>query len=130
MTANLKLYAFFSILWSLLFFAALNWGIADTESRWPAIWTASVVYGIGFSVVGKWLGERDSTKSRINLRGIYMLVSFSISGVIGGFWLALFHPGELWHLLIYTAIATVVVGSIFYRYRNSVKGMKNEELFK
>ncbi len=130
MTKNLKLFALFSIGWSIIFFSVLNWGIVNPNHRWPVMWVGAFVYGIGFSILGKYLGKREKGAIRHNIRAAYVATSTGISGIIGALWVALFHPDQWWQIIAFAVIAGGFTWHVFVKYRNSVKGMKGEELFK
>ncbi len=130
MTHNLKLYLTFSILWSLPFFATLNWALVDEEHRWPVIWGAALVYGLGFAVIGKYLGKRDDdTQVSYSLRYAYPAVSNLSSALVGGIWIVFFHPEELWQLGLYLVVIALLIGIGLRQYKRSIKGMSNRELF-
>ncbi len=130
MTKNLKLYAAFTIVWSIIFYTVLNWGVADPNHRWPVMWTGAFVYGTGFTFVGKYLGRREKGQVRHNVRLAYVATSMGLSGIIGALWVALFHPEQWWQILVFAIIAGGFTWHVFVKYRHSVKGMKGEELFK
>ncbi len=130
MTNNLKWYAVFSVFWSVAFFSVLNWGIVNPNNRWPVMWSAAFVYGIAFSIVGKYLCRREKGSIRHNVRAAYVSTSMAVSGIVGAFWVAFFHPDQWWQIIVFTIIAGGFTWHSFVKYRNSVKGMKGEELFK
>jgi predicted MFS family arabinose efflux permease len=131
MTRNLKRYAFFSVIWSLLFFTALNWGTAAAEQRGPYILLAAVVYGVGFALMGGFLGKRDDeSKVRYSLGQAYSAVSNLASAAIGGVWIVLFRPEQLWQFALYSAVIAAIFIIGIVNYRRSIKGMSNKDLFR
>lgn len=130
MTRNLKAYLVFSIIWSVLFFAVLGWGIANSAERWPYILLAAVTYGGGFGLVGYYFGKRDDqSRVRYSLGDAYGATSNLTSAVIGSIWIVLFRPGDAWTVAIYLLLMAVVAVLGLIKYRKSIKGMKNTELF-
>ncbi len=130
MTKNLKWYLAFSVVWSLTFFTALNWGLVDPRYRWPYIIAASITYGLGFALAGYLLGRRDDQSAvRYDLRRAYAAVSNMASATIGTLWIIFFQPSGLVGVPIYVAILVAVwlLGGI--QARRSIKGMSAEELF-
>lgn len=130
MTRNLKLYLAFSLTWSVTFFTALNWGLADPRDRWPYIIAASVTYGLGFALVGYLLGRPDDQGAvRYDLRRAYSAVSNVASAVVGTLWIIFFQPSGLAGIPIYLAAIVVfwTIGAM--QARRSIKGMSAEELF-
>lgn len=131
MTANLKLYVLFSILWSVAFFTALNWGTANSEERWPYILISAVTYGLGFALIGYLLGKPDDqSKVRYNLEQAYTATSNITSAVIGSIWIVFFKPQDRWTLAVYLPIIVIVAFIGYLNYKKSIKGMDKKELFK
>lgn len=130
MTKNLKLYSLFAVVWSVVFYLILNWGVGDANRRWPVMWSVGLVYGCGFAAVGKYLGRREKGPIRHNVRATYVATSMLISGSIDALWVILFQPNQWVELLIFVLIASGFTGYTFVKYRDSIKGMKGEELFK
>jgi hypothetical protein len=130
MTRNLKAYLAFSVVWSLTFFTSLNWGLVDPRYRWPYIIAASVIYGLGFALVGYLLGRPDDQSAvRYDLRRAYSAVSNIASATIGTLWIIFFQPSGRAGIPIYITILVAfwIVGGI--QARCSIKGMSAEELF-
>ncbi len=131
MTTNLKLYAIFSILWSIGFFYALNWGTSASEERWPYIVISAITYGLGFAIVGFLLGKSDDqSKVRYSLSAAYSATSNIVSAIIGSIWIVFFKPQDRWTLAVYLPIIAIVAYIGYLTYKKSIKGMDNKELFK
>jgi hypothetical protein len=129
-TRNLKVFAGFSVIWSLAFFVVLNWATLNSEQRWPAILGAAVVYGTGFAVVGRFLGRRDDQSSvRYSLEYAYSATSHWISAVIGSLWMLFFRPSDAWFLLLYLPVITLLAWLGYRSYQKSIKGIKSSKLF-
>lgn len=130
LTKNLKLYLLFCIVWSLLFFTALNYALLMPEQRWPLVVISALVYGVGFWIVGYMLGKRDDqSKVRYGLEDAYSATSNISSAIIGGLWILFFKLESAWALVIYFLIIVTVAFIGYSKYRKSIKGMKNKELF-
>lgn len=131
MTRNLKLYLAFSVVWSVAFFAALNWGLADPERRWPCIAAAGIGYGLGFAVLGFLLGRADDQSAvRYDLGRAYSAVSTSASAAIGTLWIIFFRPSDIVAVPIYLAVIAVLWIISAVQARRTIKGMSAEDLFK
>jgi len=132
MTRNLKWYLVFCVIWSVVFFAALSWGLADERHRWPYLATAGVVYGLGFALLGYLLGRPDDQSAvRYSLRHRYAAVSSVASATIGIAWLLLFRPPGMMPALPFYVIVIAVVAAVgVWCARRSIKGMSPEELFR
>ncbi len=131
MTKYLKLFTLFSLAWAVCFFAVLNWALYNADKRWPVLLLASVVYGIGFAIMGHQLGKRDSSRhTRSNLSFWYAAVAAGASLVINGLWALWFHAEERRDFALVALIMLVAFG--FYRYlsRKTIKGIPRKELFK
>lgn len=130
MTKNLKWYLAFAAAWSVAFFTALDWGLGDPRYRWPYIITASILYGVGFYVVGYLLGKHDDQSAvRYDLRLAYSAVSNLASAVIGTVWIVLFQPSGLPGVPVYLAALAIVWAIGITRARRTIKGIPAEELF-
>jgi hypothetical protein len=131
MTNNLKLYILFSLLWSIVFFAALNWGTAESSSRWPYITLSAVIYGSGFALVGYILGKQDDqSKARYSLEHAYSATSQIVSVTVGAIWIIFFRPQQSWFLLMYIPFFALLAILGYINYKKSIKGMDKKELFK
>ena len=131
MTANLKIYILFSILWSVCFFVALNWGTALSSDRWPQIVIAAIIYAVGFAGVGYSLQKSDNqSKVRFSLEHAYSAVSQIVSVIIGSIWLILFKSKDAWTLALYLPFFTIFAILGYLEYKKSIKGMDKKELFK
>ncbi len=131
MTRNLRLYILFSLVWSVGFFASLNWCLYNPDKWGWLIGLAATVYGIGFAAMGSYLGSGDSSRNtRINLPLMYGLAASGDSLLIGAVWIWLFENGG-WRDFV-----AILVGNIFFLglyaviSRKFVKGIPNKELFK
>lgn len=130
MTSNLKKFMAFSVVWSILFYTGLNWGVIDSEHRWPVILMCSLIYGIGFNLMGKRLGRADDgSKVRYSLGLAYGAVATLIPSSFGIAWLLLFHHQETWHLIFYLLPILIIFSYGMLLYRRTIKGMKKEKLF-
>lgn len=130
MTENSKLYAFFCVVWSVIFFAILHWALFDSASRWLYILGAAISYGLGFGIVGAWLGRSDSARdSKHDLSRLYSLISNAASFLVGGLWILIWRGQHWWELLtalIFLAISTTI---IFLASRGRIKGIDKDKLF-
>lgn len=131
MTRNLKWYLVFSVSWSVVFFATLDWGLAGGQHRWPLA-IAGIVYGLGFALLGYLLGRPDDQSAvRYSLRHAYAAVSSVASATIGVAWLVLFRPPGMMSALPFYVIVIAVIAALGVWYaRRSIKGMSPEELFR
>jgi hypothetical protein len=131
MTRNLKVFAAFSLGWSVAFFAVLNWGTEASSERWPYIVAAAAAYGTGFALVGRWLGKHDDqSKVRYSLEHAYSATSNLISAGAGSLWIGLFRPQESWFLAVYLPLVLALAWLGFRSYQRSIKGIKSDQLFK
>lgn len=131
MTTNLKLYVLFSILWSIGFFAVLNWGTALSSERWPYIIIYAIIFCIGFAAVGSLLQKGDQqSKIRYSLEHAYSATSQIVSVVVGSIWLIFFKPKDAWTLALYLPFFALFAVIGYLEYKKSIKGMSNKDLFK
>jgi hypothetical protein len=129
MTRNLKIFALFSFLWSLPFFAFLNWVLENSDRRGPLMLLASLVFGIGFSIAGKRLGHSDHEVVSYPKGLRYGLVAGVIPSVVGGIWVIGWHKDHLSYLVSY--IVSIFIGLVIYYAiaRRTIKGMPKRKLF-
>lgn len=131
MSRNLKIYLAFSVVWSLMFFAVLDWATADTHSRWWACALGGLAYGVGFAVLGYVLGRPDDQREvRYSLNYAYAAVSNITSAVIGTAWILLFKPEAYWWLFVYVPIVVFFIVYGLAVQRRTVKGFSDQELFR
>ena len=131
MTRNLGIYILFSLLWSVGFFAILNWCLYSPDNRGWIIGLTATLYGIGFSIMGHYLGSRDSSRNtRTNLPLMYGFAASGDSLIIGAIWILLFENGG------WVDFLAILAGNIFFLgiyaiiSRKFVKGIPNKELFR
>ena len=130
MTRNLKWYLAFSIAWSAVFFAALEWGLVAPQDRWALIIAAAVTYGIGFYVVGYALGRSDDQSAvRYDLRRAYSAVSNLASATIGTVWILGFQRTGIAGVPVYLGVMVAFWALGALQARRTIKGMSAEELF-
>lgn len=131
MTRNLKLYAIFSILWSVAFFACLQVLLADPQKYSLLLTVTAFTYALGFALVG-WLLSKTDDQSRVrySLSWRYSLISTIASFVIGAGWVVLFRPSAWPSLVIYLLIASLFLMPEHLSERRSIKGVTKRELFK
>jgi MFS family permease len=131
MTRNLKLFALFSVVWSIPFFMVLHWMLFNPESRGPIMLLASPIYGIGFSVAGHHLGKRDDqSKVRYGLGIRYGLTSTIASILVAGVWIVGWRHNHSWELLVYGIILVLGLGVAYILSKNSIKSIPKQKLFK
>lgn len=131
MTNLLKVYAVFCVLWSIAFFSLLHWALFDQESRWPFIVAGAIIYGIGFGMMGAFIGRfDDERKSRHGLEKVYTLTGNSISFLVGGLWILIFRGQHWWELLIATLCLAISTALILASFHGRIKGIKKDQLFK
>lgn len=132
MTRNLKLFILFSLLWSVPFFAVLNWVQADESARGPWMLLFSTLYGLGFAIAGKQLGKKDDQhKVRYSLGIRYGFASLLASAFVGSIWIIFWHPDQLGSFA-FSYITAVIIGLAiaYYLSRKGIKGVPKREIFK
>lgn len=131
MTRNLKLFALFSLIWSVAFFSILHWALFDPENRWPTILTAAISYGLGFALMGFLLGKNDLLRhTRRNLGLWYYGVSQIASLLVGGIWILFWKAEEIETLTIMSVIFAFFLAVAALTSRKKIKGIEKEKLFK
>jgi hypothetical protein len=132
MTTNLKRYTIFSIMWSIVYFGALNWLLKTNGAEYTGIVAfVAVFYSLGFALMGHLLGKSDSTRdTRANLPLSYFRAACLSSWSVGTLWVLLFRQEE-WRLPV---IMAVVFGFFLtistLNSRRTVKGISKDELFR
>jgi hypothetical protein len=133
MTKNLKLFSLYSVVSSVVFFAILNWMLYDPHKRGIVMGLVYVLYAVGFSLLGRHLGGRDSQRSvRYNLRVRYGITPAIIATLIGVLWVLLFHRARsfLIVLVIYSAVVILCLAIGFAFSKIGVKGISKGKMFK
>jgi surface polysaccharide O-acyltransferase-like enzyme len=131
MTPNLKLFVLFSFIWSIPFFAFLNWTLENSNTRGPWMIAASTIFAVGFTLAGRQLGKRENKALRSPLALSYGLVAGVIPALVGCVWLLVWQPNNWLGMMLYFTGA-IIVSLIIYCVLNkkTIKGITKRELFK
>jgi uncharacterized membrane protein YeaQ/YmgE (transglycosylase-associated protein family) len=129
MTRNLKLFTLFSVIWSIPFFIMLEWVLQNPDTRGPLMLLTSLIFGIGFSIVGKQLGKKEKpVRYALGLR--YGLIAGVIPSVLGAIWVLGWHGNQINYLLSYIGAIVLCILIYYVLNQKTIKGITKKELFK
>jgi hypothetical protein len=130
MTKNLKLFALFSLVTSIIFFAILDWMLKAPKSRGLIMGIVYIRFAAGFSFMGRYLGKRDDQRSvRYSLRIRYGTVAPLIATIVGAAWILIWHRQYLVALVIYLAVIIVCLAVMATFSKVGIKGTPKSKMF-
>jgi hypothetical protein len=131
MTKNLKLFSLFCLLWSTLFYSILQWVSLNQDARVIPEIVATIVYTIGFGVVGTYLGKGDSIRDvRFALSVWYGVIAVLIPVAVGAIWLVGWQAGDRVTPFVFAFFTVLALSTGYLLSRNKIKDMSKEELFR
>jgi hypothetical protein len=130
MTRNLKLFMLFSVVWSVPFFAVLEWMLQNPNTRGPLMPFASIAYGIGFSIAGRYFGRKEDKVSRAPIGLRYGLFAGLIASAMGLLWALIWHRDHVSYIVSYLIAISLCFVIYFVLAKLTYKGITKKELFK
>jgi FtsH-binding integral membrane protein len=130
MTQNLRIFTLFSLIWSLSFFATLNWCLENTSTRGPLILLASLIFGVGFSIAGSQLGKHEQKRVSYPLGLRYGLVAGIVPSIVGSIWVLGWQSDKLGYLAAYIGAILLSFAIYIAIGKKTIKGITKKELFK
>lgn len=118
MTAKLRGFFIFGVIWSALFYFGLNWAIQQTDQWWTVL--LAVVYGVGYYVAGSAFGGAEKKPKSKMLGDYYALSAMITSFGAAVVWVVGWQP-DAGNFILYLAVAYLAAAIVMFLITNSKK---------